>query len=108
RGEYGRAIQMLCDASACAKEAGDAYQMALCNLDLAEIYLELNLSVEVAELAPAAHEAFLQLGFGYEAAKALAFAAIAASQQGQAFEGLKLFANDRQMFVVEKNRVCPS
>ncbi len=108
RGEYGRAIQMLRDASASAKQAGDAYQLALCNLDLAEIYLELNLSAEATELAPAAHEAFQQLGFGYEAAKALAFDAIAASQQGQVFEGLKLFTKAREMFVAEQNQVWPS
>src|SRR5207248_2385614 len=108
RGEYGRAIQMLRDAAANAQKAGDAYQMALCNLDLAEIYLELNLSAEAAELAPAAHEAFQQLGFGYKAAKALAFAAIAASQQGQVFEGLKLFTKAKEQFVGEKNQVWPS
>src|SRR5713101_5188959 len=108
RGEYGRAIQMLRDAAVSGKKAGDAYQTALCNLDLAEIYLELNLSAEAAELAPAAHEGFQQLGFGYEAAKALAFAAIAASQQGQVFEGLKLFSKAKEMFVAEKNQVWPS
>ena len=108
RGEYGCAIQMLRDASTSAKKAGDAHQLALCNLDLAEIYLELNLSTEAAELAHAAHEGFQQLGFGYEAAKALAFAAIAASRQGQAFEGLKRFTRAREMFIRDKNQVWPS
>jgi len=108
RGEYGRAIKMLREAAASAKAADDAYQMALCNLDLSEIYLELNLSSEAAELAPAAHQAFQQLGFGYEAAKALAFAAMAASQQGQAFEGLRLFAQAREIFIAEKNLAWPS
>ena len=84
RGEYGRAIQMLRDASLSAKKADDAYQIALCNLDLSEIYLELNLSADAEELGRAAHEDFKQLGFGYEGAKALAFTAIAASRQGQA------------------------
>lgn len=50
RGEYGRAIQMLRDASLSAKKAEDAYQTALCNLDLSEIYLELNLSADAEEL----------------------------------------------------------
>jgi CHAT domain-containing protein len=108
RGEYGRAIKMLREAAASAKKAADSYQMALCNLDLSEIYLELNLSSEAAELAPAAHLSFQRLGFGYEAAKALAFAAIAASQQGQAFEGLRLFSQAKEIFIAEKNLAWPS
>ena len=108
RGEYGRAIQMLRDASASAKKANDAYQLALCNLDMSEIYLELNLSAEAGELGWAAYEAFQELGFAYEGAKALAFAAIAASCQGQAFESIKLFAQAKGMFVSDKNLVWPS
>ena len=64
RGEFGRAIQMLRDAAVSAKKADDTYQLALCNLDLSEIYLELNLSTEAGELGRAAHQAFLDLGFG--------------------------------------------
>jgi CHAT domain-containing protein len=108
RGEYGRSIQMLRDASLSAKKANDAYQLALCNLDLSEIYLELNLSAEAGELGRAANAAFDELGFGYEGAKALGFAAIAASRQGQAFEAIKLFARAKQMFVRDQNQVWPS
>jgi CHAT domain-containing protein len=99
---------MLRDASVSAKKAKDAYQLALCNLDLSEIYLELNLSTEAGELGRAAHEGFQQLGFGYEAAKALGFAAIAASRQGQAFEAVKLFSRAKEMFVRDQNQVWPS
>jgi CHAT domain-containing protein/tetratricopeptide (TPR) repeat protein len=108
RGEYGRSIQMLRDASVSAKKANDAYQLALCNLDLSEIYLELNLSAEAGELGRAANQSFHELGFGYEAAKALGFAAIAASRQGQAFEAVKLFAQAKEMFVRDQNQVWPS
>ncbi len=108
RGEFGRAIQMLREAATSAKKAPDTYQLALCNLDLSELYLDLNLSSEARELGRAAHEAFKELGFGYEGAKALAFAAIAASRTGQAFEAVKLFAQAKQMFVTEKNQVWPS
>jgi CHAT domain-containing protein len=108
RGEYGRSIQMLRDASVSAKKANDPYQLALCNLDLSEIYLELNLSAEAGELGRAANAAFHDLGFGYEAAKALGFAAIAASRQGQAFEAVKLFAQAKEMFVRDQNQVWPS
>jgi CHAT domain-containing protein len=108
RGEYGRSIQMLRDASVSAKKANDPYQLALCNLDLSEIYLELNLSAEAGELGRAANVAFHDLGFGYEAAKALSFAAIASSRQGQAFEAVKLFAQAKEMFVRDQNQVWPS
>src|SRR6266849_5180336 len=108
RGEYGRSIQLLREASVSAKKANDAYQLALCNLDLSEIYLELNLSAEAGELGRAANEGFQDLGFGYEAAKALGFAAIAASRQGQAFEAVKLFAQAKEMFVRDQNQVWPA
>ncbi len=48
------------------------------------------------------------MGFGYEGAKALAFTAIAASRQGQAFESVKLFAIAKEMFVRDQNKVWPS
>ena len=108
RGEYGRSIQMLREAAAGAKRVGDPYQSALCDLDLAEIYLEINLSAEAVELAHVANQGFDRLGFGYEAAKALAFAAIGVSRQGQAFEGLQLFRQSREMFARDKNLVWPS
>jgi CHAT domain-containing protein len=108
RGEYGRAIRMLREAAGSAKKARDAYQLALCDLDLSEIYIELNLSSEAVEFARRAHLQFRQLGFGYEGAKALAFAAIAASQQKQAFEGVKLFTEAKEMFLRDNNQVWPS
>jgi len=108
RGEYGHAVQMLREASTSAKKAGDAYQFALCDLDLSEIYLELNLVSDAAELGRRANASFEQLGFGYEAAKALTFAAIAASRQGQPFEGIRLFTQAREMFVRDQNLVWPS
>ncbi len=108
RGEYGKAIQMLRVASVNSKKIGDTYHSALCSLDLAELYLELNLSSEAAELAQQGYEGFTKLRMGYESAKCLAFSAIAASQQAHAFEGLKLFTQAREVFVKEKNRVWPS
>ena len=108
RGEYGRAIQMLQQATVSGKKADDKYQLALCNLDLAEIYLELNLNHEAAKLARTAHEQFGQLGMGYEAAKTLVFAGIAAGRQGQPFEALEVFAQAKQLFLQEKNQVWPS
>jgi tetratricopeptide (TPR) repeat protein len=108
RGEYSRAIEMLRATRVNANKIGDAYHQALCNLDLSELYLELNLSAEAAELSQQGYEGFRKLGMGYEAAKSLAFSAMAAAQQGHAFEGLKLYSESREIFVKEKNRAWPS
>jgi CHAT domain-containing protein len=107
RGEYSRAIQMLRATRQECEKNGDAHVLALCYLDLAEIYLELNLSTEAKE---SAHEGFLRfqkLGMGYEEAKCQAFEAMACSQLGKALGALELFAQARAKFVSEKNLVWP-
>jgi hypothetical protein len=52
-------------------------------LDLSEIYLELNLSVDAREMAEQAHARFNDLGMGYEAAKALSNAATSHGQEAR-------------------------
>ncbi len=107
RGEYSRAIGMLRAARDACQKVGDLYHSALCQLDLSEIYLELNLSAEAAEVAQEAFLRFQELGMGYEVAKALANQAIALSQQEKAFLALELFGKARAMFVNEKNLAWP-
>jgi CHAT domain-containing protein len=107
RGEYSRAIEMLRATREECEKNGDAHVLALCYLDLSEIYLELNLSTEAKE---SAHEGFLRfkkLGMGYEEAKCQAFEAMACSQLGKALGALELFAQARLKFVSEKNLVWP-
>jgi CHAT domain-containing protein len=107
RGEYSRAIEMLFTTRRACEITGDAYHLALCHLDLSEIYLELNLSEEAREMA---HEGFLRfekLGMGYEAAKTLANEAIAYGQQGKTVQALERFTTARAMFATEKNLVWP-
>jgi CHAT domain-containing protein len=107
RGEYTRAIEMLFATQRACEVSGDAYHLALCQLDLSEIYLELNLSEEAREMA---HEGFLRfekLGMGYEAAKTLANEAIAYGQQGKTAHALERFIKAREMFEREKNLVWP-
>jgi CHAT domain-containing protein len=107
RGEYSRAIEMLRATREECEKNGDAHVLALCYLDVAEIYLELNLSVEAKE---SAHEGFLRfqkLGMGYEEAKCLAFEAMATSQLGKVLGALELFGKARAKFVSEKNLVWP-
>src|SRR6266849_2213725 len=107
RGEYSRAIEMLFATRRACEVTGDAYHLALCHLDLSEIYLELNLSEEAREMA---HEGFLRfekLGMGYEAAKTLANEAIAYGQQGKTVHAIERFGKAREMFAREKNLVWP-
>jgi CHAT domain-containing protein len=107
RGEYTRAIALYQTARQLCARLKNHYHMALCDLDLSELYLELNMSQEGATLAEAAYQSFESLGMHYEKAKALAFSAIAASQLGQNREALARFAKARALFVVESNRVWP-
>jgi CHAT domain-containing protein len=107
RGEYSRAIEILrATREECLKN-GDAHVLALCYLDLAEIYLELNLSTEAKESAHEGYLRFQKLGMGYEEAKCQAYEAMALSQLGKLLGALDLFAQARAKFVSEKNLVWP-
>ena len=108
RGEYGKAIDMLRAARETCRKNEDHYHFALCHMDLSEIYLELNLATEAAEMAEEGARLLEKLDHGYEAAKCLANLAIARGQQGQTFKAIEVFAKSREMFVREQNRVWPS
>jgi tetratricopeptide (TPR) repeat protein len=108
RGEYTRAIAMYQTTRVLCEELADRYHTALCDLDLSELYLELNLSEEGYELAQRAQAGFTELKMGYEAAKAVTFQAIAANQRGDAGLALAEFARARRLFVREKNDLWPA
>jgi CHAT domain-containing protein len=107
RGEYSRAIEMLFRTRRACEASGDAYHVALCHMDLSEIYLELNLSEEARETAREGFVQFEKLGMGYEAAKSLANEAMAYGQQGKTVQALERFTKAREMFAREKNPVWP-
>jgi len=107
RGEYSRAIEMLRATREKCEENGDAHVLALCYLDLSEIYLELNLSTEARDVAHEGYLRFQKLGMGYEEAKCQANEAMALSQIGKALRALELFDEARVKFVREKNLVWP-
>jgi CHAT domain-containing protein len=108
RGEYSRAIELLRGARERSVEICDQYVAALCDLDLSEIYLELNLSSDARDRARDSAARFEKLGMGYEEAKAKANEAIALSQMGKPVESFDLFVEARARFLTEKNRVWPS
>jgi CHAT domain-containing protein/predicted negative regulator of RcsB-dependent stress response len=107
RGEYSRAIEMLFATRRACEATGDTYHVALCYMDLSEIYLELNLSEEAREMAREGFTRFEKLGMGYEAAKTVANEAIAYGQQGKTVQALEQFGKARERFAREKNPVWP-
>jgi CHAT domain-containing protein len=108
RGDYHRALSMLRATRDRCSSVGDEYHVALCHLDLSEIYLQFNMSTEAAEAAEQAIAGFKQLGMRYERAKAVVNVAIAMGQGEDVAGSLDLFLQGRRMFVSEKNHVFPS
>src|SRR6266536_955725 len=104
RGEYTRAIELYQQARLLYQKLGDSYRNALCDLDESEMYVELNLSEEAAELAGRAFAGFRKLRVNYEAAKALTFRAMAANQQGNREQTLEALDRARDLFLKETNQ----
>jgi CHAT domain-containing protein len=107
RGDYGRAIEMLKSACADGEKIEYTYLVALCYLDLSDIYVELNLCAEAEETAEAGYLLFQKLHIDYEAAKTLANRAIVFGQEGKMRQALELFAQAKPLFVKENNIVWP-
>ena len=103
RGEYAHAIDMLRAAREISEKNGDEHILALCHLDLSDIYLELNLTAEASETAHEGFQRFAKLGMGYEEAKCIANEALAHGRQGHAPRALELFEQARAAFHREHN-----
>src|SRR6185503_6383349 len=95
RGEYTRALDLYRAAYDESERVGDGYHSALCDLDRSEIYLELNLSEEAADLADRALGQFGRLRMVYEEGKAMTNLA-AAGRQGEVGHRLALFVHHPQ------------
>lgn len=108
RGEYTTAISLYEKTRELCARVADPYHSALCDLDQAEMYLELNLSEGGARLARRAFSGFRDLKMNYEAAKALTFLAIAASHRGRAGHALRTFDEARALFIRERNELWPA
>ncbi len=108
RGDYSQALSLLCTTRETCRKNGDAYHLALCDLDESELYLELSLTEEAAEKAQISFQQFQKINMKYESARAIANLAIAVSRQGNLRRGLELFAQARELFAREKNKVWPS
>lgn len=83
RGSYSEALRSLEKVRPRYVNLGDDRRLALCDLQRAEIYLQLNLPQEACELAESALEHFEQNSSPAEAAQCLALVGIAQSDRGE-------------------------
>jgi tetratricopeptide (TPR) repeat protein len=105
RGEYTRALDLYRTAYDESERVGDGYHSGLCDLDRSEIFLELNLNEEAADLADRALGRFGRLRMLYEEGKAMTNLALAASRRGGVRRSRTLFARARRLFAHERNDV---
>lgn len=108
RGDYAEARRLYQLTREQCALIGDAYHAALCDLDEAELYLELNLTREGEQLARQAAASFAHLKMPYEQGKALVSVAIAAYQRGDTLGADKTLRQARCLFVDERNAVWPA
>lgn len=103
RGEHERSLLLFDRAREQCIEIGDWHHKALCDLDQAEIYLELNLIEEAKTMGKRAFDQFEALGMPYEATQALTYRGTAAHRAGSLEESLELFERARTRFGVQGN-----
>src|SRR3984893_4796640 len=103
RGEHNLAIHLYQQTRRYCEKVGDRYHGSLCDLDQAELYLELHLNREGSELAQQAFHCFEKMNMGYEAAKALVFLGIAAYQDRKSFRAIEILATAQERMSREQN-----
>ncbi len=105
RGNYSTALRILEQVRRKHEELDDARRVGLCDMDRAEIYLELNLFDDAAKNAERAFDIFQRLGNRYEAGKCLTYKGIAEFKLQNDKDAEKAFIAARAMFVNEGNEV---
>ena len=103
RGRYSTAIEGFDELREYFNAQGSQRHSALCDLDEAEIYLQLNLTGDALTLAKRSADSFEQLTMRYEQAKAMTFVGIALTHNQQGNEALQVFREAQQIFEREKN-----
>jgi CHAT domain-containing protein/tetratricopeptide (TPR) repeat protein len=104
RGRYSAALEGFSRLRREFEAAGSLRHSSLCDLDEAEIYLQLNLSNDAVVLAARAAEQFEILGLRYEQAKATALYGVALMQQGASSKAFEVFQSAEEIFELENNR----
>jgi CHAT domain-containing protein/tetratricopeptide (TPR) repeat protein len=103
RGRYSEALQAFSTLREKFQASGSERYYGLCDLDEAEIYLQLNLSQDAAALAIRAAQQFEKIGFRYEQAKATAFYGVAMIQLRHFTEALQAFHASQEIYEQEGN-----
>jgi tetratricopeptide (TPR) repeat protein len=102
-GQYSRAFAAYEELRKVFNEHQSVRHAALCDLDEAEMYLQLNLPQEASRTAQRAIVSFRNEGMGYEQAKSTAFFAVALTQNRQFGDALQAFGNAKVLFSSEGN-----
>jgi CHAT domain-containing protein len=105
KGECHQAMRVLHEVREQVTRLKDERLAALCELDLAEIYLQLNLHHEAANLAALARDRFQTLTMRYEAAKSLTYRGLAMLHQDKLAEAEEALRIAQQEFAEEENEV---
>ena len=104
RGRYSVALESFTRLRRKFEEACSWRHYALCDLDEAEIYLQLNLPKDAATISTRAAETFAKLGLRYEQAKATALHGVSLIQLRRFAKALQVFENAQRIFELENNR----
>ena len=104
RGRYGEALERLRATAHRFRADGDTYHASLCDLDLSDIYLELNSPRLAVELAEAAEAGFSALGTTHELGRAIVNQAIALGQLSRSADAIARFLDGRSLFEKEGSR----
>jgi tetratricopeptide (TPR) repeat protein len=104
-GSYHQAMRVMHEVRVECQRLGDEQTSALCIMDLAEIYLQLNILDEAAQQATQARAQFQTLGMRYEAARSLTMLGLAEMRQRKWSEAERSFAQAHAEFAAEGNEV---
>jgi CHAT domain-containing protein len=105
RGNLTVALQILDQLREKHEAAGDARRVALCDIDRAHLYSQLNLFEDASTVAGRAFETFHKLGNRYESALSLTMQGVAEFKLLHNAEAHAAFLKARDLFVQEGNEV---
>ena len=105
RGNYSTALRLVEQVRRKHESVDDKRRVGLCDIDRAEIYLQLNLFEDASALSAAAFETFQELNNRYEAATCLNNRGIAEFKLLNDKEAEAAFTRARELFVLEGNEV---